>query len=283
MSDRPPIYLLTDNGSLRPDATFSLRRLAAQLSEETGETVHPVSLLHSHKIAPDKLDGTPADTFERFILARRESFGDSTFRVVPLFFGPSAAIVEYLPQRVVALRHEQAWPELEVSVAPSLVDVGSPSDTRIARILAEIATRCAELDGLRRPALALCDHGAPRRAVTAVRDHLASQLATLVADRFSTIAPCSMERREGDAYSFNEPLLENLLGSSGFDGDVVVSLLFFQPGRHAGAGGDVAQICARAERAHPGLKSHMTDLVGTHPCLVPLLAERLRSLSPVAR
>ncbi len=278
MSAPRPTYLLTDNGSLRPDATFSLRRLAAELSRETGESVHPVSLLHSHKIAPEKLGGTPADTFERFILARRESHEDDDFRIVPLFFGPSAAIAEFLPQRVAAVREEHDWPQLRVTVAAPLVDREASDDPRMARILGEIAAACAEREGLQRPALALCDHGAPRRAVTEVRNHLARQLEVMVGERFSTIAPCSMERREGDEYAYNEPLLENLLGTKGFDGDVVVSLLFFQPGRHAGAGGDIAEICANAERRSSGLKTYMTDLVGSHPDLIPILAERLHSL-----
>ncbi|MEZ5303255.1 MAG: hypothetical protein R3F11_21830 [Verrucomicrobiales bacterium] len=33
-------------------------------------TVHPVSLLHSHKISLEKLGGDPAQTFERFVRAR---------------------------------------------------------------------------------------------------------------------------------------------------------------------------------------------------------------------
>ena len=40
--------------------------------------------------------------------------------------------------------------------------------------------------------------------------------------------------------------------------------------------GNVAQICDAAEARHPGLATFRSALVGAHPGLVPLLAERLR-------
>jgi sirohydrochlorin ferrochelatase len=269
---------LTDNGSLRPEAALSLRRLAEALGREVGEVVHPVSLWHSSKIDPAKLGGQRAETFQRFVLAQRER-GVHRFLVTPLFFGPSGAIQEYLPERVSAIRirAERPWPELEVRVAPCLVDVADRSDTRVAKVLAEGVRESAEQAGLLRASVALCDHGAPRPGVTAVRDHLARQLRDqLDPQRFPAVSPCSMERRPGDEYAFNEPLLENLLGRAPFDREVIVSMLFFQPGRHAGESGDVAQICDAAEARHPGLATFRTALVGAHPGLVPLLAERLQ-------
>jgi len=83
-----------------------------------------------------------------------------------------------------------------------------------------------------------------------------------------------MERREGDEYAFNEPLLERVIGSEGFQDEVIVSMLFASPGRHAGPGGDVAQICARSAARHERLRWAMTDLVASHPLLLDLLAER---------
>ena len=85
-----------------------------------------------------------------------------------------------------------------------------------------------------------------------------------------------MERREGEEYDFNEPLLEKLLGTAGFDREVIVSMLFLSPGRHAGPGGDVHQICEAAEQAHPGLRTRMTDLFATDPGAIDLLAQRYR-------
>ena len=274
MSESPCI-LLTDNGSYRPEATQSLRRLAQELSDRSGHSVNPVSLLHSTKISPGKLGGIPAETFEPYLIKKREELGLNSFLVVPLFFGPSAAIAEYIPQRVEAIREEHDWPDLEVRVAPCLVNRHDVNDFRVAHMLADLITKKRNELSTDEVSVAVVDHGAPRIEVTKVRNFLAEQLKRLCEDSFQAIAPCSMERREGAAYDFNEPLLECLLGSEGFQKEVIVSMLFLQPGRHAGPGGDVAQICQDAEAAHPGLKAHMTDLVGTQPALIDLLAERL--------
>ncbi|MCP1328725.1 sirohydrochlorin chelatase, partial [Halomonas sp. 707D4] len=89
----------------------------------------------------------------------------------------------------------------------------------------------------------------------------------------------SMERREGDAYRFNEPLLENLLESVEFrDATVVVALLFLSPGRHAGDGGDIAEICREARTRHPRLRVITTRLVGEHDGIVDILATRFRQV-----
>ena len=264
--------MITDNGSYRPESTLSLRGLAATLTERIGHPVHPVSLLHSTKIDPAELGGEPASILEPF-LKERMAAGTRRFLMLPMFFGPSAAINEYVPQRVLELRAGR-YPDLELRVAPCVVDRRNPADTRMARILLDLATATARAQNLGRPALAIVDHGTPRRAVTEVRDLLARQVADLAGGRFSAVAPCSMERREGEEYAFNEPLLENLLGTPGFEDDVVVGMLFASPGRHAGPGGDVAAICAAARARHPRLRAFMTDLVATHPALVDLLVER---------
>ena len=56
----------------------------------------------------------------------------------------------------------------------------------------------------------------------------------------------------------------------------VLAMLFLSPGRHAGEGGDIAEICAAAEQRHPGLRVRPTALVGEHPAIVDILATRLR-------
>ena len=53
-------------------------------------------------------------------------------------------------------------------------------------------------------------------------------------------------------------------------------MLFSSPGRHAGPGGDIAQICEAAEEKHAGLRTFMSDLFATHPDVVSVLAERYR-------
>lgn len=267
-----PCTLLVDNGSYRAESTLSLRRIAEALGKEVGHEVHPVSLLHSGRVAPEELGGIAAEVFEPFVKRHCREHGLRSFLVVPLFFGHSAAIYEFLPQRLEVLREE--IPELELRIAPSLVDLADPSDTGVAEILAELVRRKAEEEQLVRPAVTLVDHGTPRIAVNKVRNFLARQLQELLREDASMVAASSMERRDGDEYAFNEPLLENLLGSDGFAEEVVLSMLFISPGRHAGPGGDIAEICADCVKRHPGLRTHMSDLFATHPGIVRLLGTR---------
>ncbi|MDP0491052.1 MAG: cobalamin biosynthesis protein CbiX [Verrucomicrobiota bacterium JB023] len=265
--------LLTDNGSFRAEATLSLRSLAERLGEKVGQTIYPVSLLHSTKVSPAKLNDIPAEIFEPFILKKREE-GINRFLVTPMFFGPSAAIKEYMPQRVEALRAE-GWDELEVRIAPCVVEPLDPSDTRMAQILVDQIQATRAGTNLKNPAVAVVDHGAPRIKVTEVRNHLADQVRSLLPkEDYPLVTACSMERREGDEYAYNEPLLENIIGSEGYRDEVIVSMLFASPGRHAGPGGDVAQICKEAAGQHPGLAWEMTDLVATHDGIIDILAER---------
>jgi len=86
-----------------------------------------------------------------------------------------------------------------------------------------------------------------------------------------------MERRAGSEYDFNEPLLEDALTRSPCGdgaGDVVLAPLFFSPGRHAGPGGDIETIARNAEAQHQGLQVHLAPLVGEHPRLIEILADR---------
>ena len=266
-----PCILLVDNGSHRADSTLSLRRIAEFLSARIEAKVHPVSLLHSTRVDPSELGDVPAQILEPFLRDRRKE-GEHSFLVIPFFFGHSAAIYEYLPQRVLEMR--ESWSELEVRIAPSMVKLDEPSDCRVAGILGELVISKIEEKGLRRPAVTLVDHGTPRIAVNQVRNHVASQLAEVLGDRVTVVEASSRERREGKEYDFNEPLLENLLGTPDFAREVVLSMLFISPGRHAGPGGDIARICEEAEARFPGLGTFASDLFAVHPGVVELLAER---------
>ena len=287
-----PQTLLVDNGSLVPAATLALRGLATKLALRLGHAVEPVSLLHSSGVDPKLLEGRPAEilvpALERHLAARQNDF-----IVVPLFFGPSQALTAYVPENVARLRARH--PALNLRLASPLYAAG---DDRLARILAdqvlveidawpraprqtrgpEFVERAGPLPPETR--VALVDHGSPVPEVTAVRDELAAQLAALLGARVAAVAPCSMERRPEPAYDFTAPLLADLLATPGWSaGRVIVALQFLQPGRHAGPEGHVAEICRRAEAAHPGLRTRMTGLVGAHPLLVEILADRWRSVA----
>lgn len=270
MTEPKRAIFLVDNGSLRARATLNLRRVAAQLGACCGETVHAASLLHSHKVAPDELGGEPALSLGP-AAERAAARGVTHIIVVPFFFGPSRALSEYLPSRMAQLQGH--FPDVSVTVAPPLVDEQAPVDLRLAQILAD-NVRASAMPG-EAFNVVLVDHGSPTPKVTAVRNRLAGQLSVLLADEATVVMPASMERRVGDAYRFNEPLLEEALESDALaNGDVVLAMLFLSPGRHAGEGGDIADICAAASQ-RPGRRITSTRLVGEHPDIVAILESRL--------
>lgn len=263
--------LLVDNGSLRAQATLNLRRLARALGQATGQEVEPVSLLHSYKIPAEQLEGKKAVSLG----PRAEQLADegvTELVILPFFFGPSQALTRYLPERLaeVQARH----PRLAVRVALPLVDSQAPVDLRLARLLADnVRERMA---GLSRPRVVLVDHGSPIPEVTAVRNYLAGQLSALLGEEVSCVTFASMERRDGEAYRFNEPLLVDLLASKSMAGsEIILAMLFLSPGRHAGEGGDIAEICAQAMANASGLRITTTRLAGEHDGILAILATRL--------
>jgi len=264
---------------LRPAATLALRRVAERVSAMLEASVEPVSLLHSSKVDPAKLDGLPAQTFERALRLGGEA-GELEYLVLPFFLGPSRALTEYIPERVGRLR--ERFPQLNVTLARTLVDIAE-DDKTVAAMLRDRVRAVARENGLDRPPLLLVDHGSPEPAVNAIREHVGAQLASALGDSVAAFSTCSMERREGPAYAFNEPLLETILRDPRFAGQsVVLAQLFLNPGRHAGENGDIAQICAEAEAADPALRIYRTELLGSHPRMPELLARRFREAWPVA-
>ncbi|WP_110667317.1 sirohydrochlorin chelatase [Salinicola halophilus] len=264
--------LLVDNGSLRPAATLNLRRLAEALSQASGETVEAASLLHSFKIPPEELGGQKAVSVGP-LAERYAAAGMTELLILPFFFGPSKALTGYLPERLAEVQAH--YPQLSITVAPPLVDTHLAPDLRLAQLLADNVRE--RITGQTRPKVVLVDHGSPIPEVTAVRNYLAGQLSALLADEAECVTFASMERREGEAYRFNEPLLENLLASPALaESHVILSMLFLSPGRHAGEGGDIAEICTQAMAHTPGLNVDTTRLVGENDAIVEILATRLQ-------
>ena len=272
----PPYIFLIDNGSLRADSVFALRGLASQLSERVGLKVEPVSLLHSSKVPASELDGVAARVVKP-TLRRLIATGARKFVFVPLFLGPSRAITDYLPELIAEAR--VSAPDLQVVVADTLagVDVAAP-DMRLAEMLADNVRLTMQAAGLSHPRVALVDHGTPAEVVNQVRNAVAGQLAVLLQTEVAAVAASSMERREGIEYDFNEPLLERVAQLDGWAAaDVIVALFFLLPGRHAGAGGDVAEICDGLIAQHTLRSAVRTPLLGEHPQLVDILVDRLRA------
>lgn len=267
----PTAFFLCDNGSLRPAATLALRRVAAALEPRLNHRVVPVSLLHSSGIDPARLEGRPAELLEPAV-GQALAQGVTSIVVLPFFFGPSAALTDYIPARMGVLL--QGLKEGEVRLAAPLVRLDRPGDDRVAGALAERVRALRRARGWGPGPVVLVDHGSPQPAVGAVRDHLAAQVSRLLGE---PVWPSSMESREGPEYAFNRPLLaERLRREPGGSGRVVVLQQFLGAGRHAGEGGDLDVICREAERERPGLEVAMTEPVGEDPAIAEVLADRCR-------
>lgn len=260
---------LVDNGSLRPEATLALRGLAQALSEQSGHPIEPVSLLHSHKIPAGQLDGQPATIVKRRMRELMQS-GHRDFVLLPLFLGPSLAITDYLPTVIEDLRKEQVDLEVRIALPLAGADVEQP-DARLARMLADHLEVFLTDSGLVR--FALIDHGTPFEPVNRLRNAVARQLSHRLGQ---AVQPCSMERREGPEYAFNDPLLEHLGEMESYRGcDLRLAMFFLLPGRHAGAGGDVAQIAGTLLENGALRSVRMSPLLWEHPLLLDILSERL--------
>ncbi|MFM2131590.1 MAG: hypothetical protein RL646_793 [Verrucomicrobiota bacterium] len=249
--------LLVDNGSLEPAATLGLRELADQINCTRQDKVLPVSVMHSDKVDPARLGGKPAVIFEQAV-RQAEADGIEELVVLPLFIGPSRALTEFIP-KVFA---ENVTGPMRLKVLSTLFD---EDGSDLAHILAENlrATGWKKGSGT----VLLCDHGSPVKAVTECRNRLAAQLRKELRLKPDELIACSMERREGPEYDFNEPLLERAIQHA--KGEAVILMMFLLPGRHAGPDGDVASIAK--ECAPPGLRWKLSPLIGSHEMLGAML------------
>lgn len=250
--------LLVDNGSYEPAATLGLRGLAQEIGQLIGQEVRPVSTMHSTKIDPALLDGVPAVIFEQAV-QQAKADGIDLLVVLPLFIGPSRAITEYLPKVF-------ADAQLEAMTLIVCQPLFGEDGKELTGMLADNLRSTGWTKGS--GTVLLCDHGSPIPEVTACRDALAASLRQELGLTPEELIACSMERREGAEYDFNEPLLEDALQEA--KGDSVILMLFLLPGRHAGPDGDVATI-AKAH-APAGTKFKLSPLLATHPHIVELIA-----------
>jgi sirohydrochlorin ferrochelatase len=272
--------VLLDNGSSRAESTLSLRRLAAALEERVGEQVHPVSLLHASRVSSGDLGGRPADTLEPF-LRRRVAEGARDYLILPLFFGRSGALTGFIPDKAESIRRDLGPFALRLADVLCPLPEGEP---RLGRILADSIRWAARGHGVDPRRVVLVDHGSPLPEVNQVRRVLAEHLRQDFGSR-TALDEAVMERRAGSAYDFNGELLADALRRLALadrSRPVILSMLFLSPGRHAGAGGDIEEIRARAELEFPGFRVFPTSLVGAHPGLVDILESRYRQASRAA-
>ena len=189
---QPRKIILLDNGSSRPDSTLSLRRIAASLEGRVGRPIHPVSLLHADKVPAEALDGRPAETLEPFLRSKAGA-GNSRFLVLPLFFGPSRALTEFIPAKTALVSAEIGPVDARVADVLCPLPAGEPL---LTQILEDNIARRASAENISPERLVLVDHGSPIREVTAVRVRLAADLRARLGPR-ALIQEAVMERRTG--------------------------------------------------------------------------------------
>ena len=268
---KTPICLLVDNGSLRPQAVLNLRNIAQQLESECLHDVIPLGLLHSNKIDKSMLDGESGETIGTF-LSSKKGQKISSLVILPFFIGPSLGVTDFLVKKLEIWEKEKSGRSFEV-----LTCIHSYEDTKLAAALTNETNRVITEKGLDRPCIALVDHGTPIIEVNRVREDVGRSLVEMIGAKASGFATCSMERRKGGEYDFNEPLIEKVLDDWGNAGvqEIVVSLLFLLTGRHAGKGGDLENIFDKAKSKFPGMRITPTRPLGENSIIYELLKDKL--------
>jgi len=268
--------VLIDNGSLNPKSVLEARALASELSERLGEAVDTVSVAHSDEIPESELGGTSAVLWKTY-LEEADEQGICNVFVLPLFVGPGFALKK---AKTLALKLQKGESRVDVRWANTLVS-RSEEDALLVELLSENVIQALDTQEKQgpHPRVLLVDHGSPFEDVTKCRDYAADRLSESLRYQVESVVACSMERREGREFDFNEPSLKRALDEARSDGvaTVVICHLFLFSGRHAGFGGDIDEIC---DRAGWGTDSGLakTELIGSHPKVLELLEKRLNSI-----
>lgn len=261
---------LVDNGSLRPEPVLQLREIACSLGALLEVPVHPVGLLHSAKVDPARLGGIPALEMEPALENFLEFPLPQDVVVLPQFFGPSRALTEFLPWKLRELGKKAGERGIQLRQAAGLYDPGDDSGEVLSGILADrVGEVMKAAQWTRLPRVILVDHGSAVPEVVAARRAVARELRVMLSGFTCGVVECSMERPDG-ADAQVSPLLSEVLEQAQGDEPLVLAMMFFANGRHAGPGGDVEQIC----REHAKGEWVRTAPIGNHPALVQLLAKR---------
>lgn len=284
MTTSKPIHILADNGSTKADATLQLRSIAEQLSERTKQKIHPVSLQHADVIPADELGGVKASVLSGFLRDKLQQ-GVRDFIILPLFFGNSRALTKFIPDTQIELEKELGKFTVQImdtlyTLPHPVLGSGSSSRSGLSEIIYDHILQTAEANLLPLDNIVLVDHGSPSPQITAVRNGVAEEVQARLGQD-ALLEQAVMERREGKQYDFNGELLEDWLvekadlSKEQGESSAIVALLFSLPGRHAGEGGDIVTICDSVMQRYPNFKIGISPLVGEHPLLLEILADRL--------
>jgi sirohydrochlorin ferrochelatase len=257
---------LIDNGSIEAAAHLNLRRVAAELSTQTGRPVEALSWKHSDRISAAALQGVPAQTLRPW-LAAKTSGGERKFLFVPFFVSAQGAIGSALRRDLEDCARELGG--FSFNFVAGLAERDALVPIVVARVRETIAQH-----SLHQPSLVVVDHGGPSPASATLRNELTRRIGSALNAEVSSFTAASME---GAEHPHNRPLLAEALQAAAARRAIVVAPLFLSPGRHAGPGGDLAVI---AQEAFAGSEAsaptfHFTELIGTHPDAVTALAASL--------
>ncbi|DAZ97082.1 TPA: hypothetical protein N0F65_001266 [Lagenidium giganteum] len=282
------LVVVANIGSLRPEPYLDLRQVCFRLSRALRRPVIPCSFRFSNRIDASLLHGIPAKTFETVLtefLTTPSSKSSKEVVVLPLFFGNSSTLTDFLPE-VGAKCWEQlttavSMTSLTLRVGRCLVDVDTPTDDRIARMLVDKISQVTLPDSATTSepvSVIVLDHGTPSRQVHEAREIVGRQVkALLTGGRYVYAGTACMERRDGPEYDFNDPLLLHALDYHQVTTKIViVALLFLSQGRHAGENGDIETIVADIRQARPDVTVLIAEPIGAHPLLTDVLHDRYR-------
>jgi len=269
------VYLLVDNGSIRPASTLVLRRVATEVGRIAGAEVLPISLDHSNRVAPEDLGGKPAVLLSDFLVSAECGSKKKRIVILPVFLGNRGAIVRRVESVVEDVR--AARPDLKVKMARFLFEEDGPGQEILATAVAARVREKLSPNDNRKPVVVLTDHGSPLPIAAQVRNFVAGQVQMILRDEVHCVVPASMERRKGKSYAFTDPLLEEVLRRPVVEErPVILAMFFLLPGRHAGEGGDVAEIRDEAIAETGNFDVRTTELLADHPLIISAFVERVR-------
>lgn len=281
------LVIAVNIGSLRPEPYLDLRQTSFRLSRALQRPVVPCSFRFSNRIDASRLHGLPAKSFEMVLLEFLHALDGSKtpveIVVLPLFFGTSTTLTEFLPSVL-----DKCWDKMRESIHSSLslrlgnclVDLSAPEDDRIAQVLRQnVDTARAALSQSQQEnvSVLVLDHGTPNRLVHESRELVAQQLRVMIEKDVKMVGTACMERRDGLEYDFNDPLLAVALDHYKItSGVVIVALMFLSNGRHAGEKGDIEEIVDEVKLQYPDVEVIVTDPIGAHPLVTEILLDRFR-------
>jgi hypothetical protein len=269
--------ILFDNGSLRPESIIEFRFLCEKLSKFLKRPLLCAGLLHSHKVPAEKINGEAMPKLE-FLLKELLKKGQKNFYLLPFFIGPSLAIKDYLPKILLPLKKD--YPQATFNISPPLAgdNLRSP-DLRLSYAIFCDVKKIIDESNHKSFGILLVDHGSPVKEVCDVKNSVGKQLQNRLEkeffDRIIKTECYSMERRDGEAYAFNEPLLDKChTGNACSQSVVILAPLFLLPGRHAGKGGDIDQILSESLPFNTE-KIQKTKLLHASDTTIEILKDRL--------